>query len=368
MAIPLELFTSDEEFIALNSKISPLDYERVHRAVGGQHLKSHIWVASSGTENAKPDFIKIVALTKNAFLLSAESVCKTLDIRSGDIYLNTLPLFHVGGLSTLARAHTSGCKHIQFDKKWEAKSFVEQVDLQKVTLSSLVPTQVYDIVTQKLSAPPALRFVLVGGGALSHELESQANALGWSTVSTYGMTETAAMMAYKRTQSESYTVFPHIDSVRTTSDQRLQIQSQALLSGYLFVGEVIEFKDPKVDGWFTAGDKAIVVGNTIELLGRESELVKIKGETVSLLEINQRFESFCLKKNMSARTAVIAIPHPRDGFELVAVCEGEIGTLVLSEFNQTQLPFCRLSKTVTLGKIPTTSLGKVDITALRRML
>lgn len=368
MANPLELFKSSEAFIAYNTKWPLADKERVQKAVASQDLKSHIWVASSGTENARPNFIKLVALTKNAFLIAAESVCQTLDIQSQDVYLNTLPLFHVGGISTMARAHTSGCVHIQSEAKWEARSFVKLLSEKNATLTSIVPTQVYDIVTQKLSAPSSLRFAFVGGGALSLELVLQARSLGWSLVSTYGMTETAAMMAFKKETCDTYTLFPHIESIRATSDLRLQIKSQALLSGYLFVGETIEFQDPKVEGWFTSGDKVRVDGKTLELLGRESELVKIKGETVSLLELNQHFESFCLKNKITGKTVVLANPHMRDGFELIAVSEQKIDQVVLSQFNQSQIPFCRIARSIKIDKMPTTPLGKMDIAALRTML
>lgn len=45
--------------------------------------------------------------------------------------------------------------------------------------SSLVPTQVVDLVNGEIQAPPGVRCIIVGGGALDMETGRRARALGW---------------------------------------------------------------------------------------------------------------------------------------------------------------------------------------------
>ncbi|MCC6138255.1 MAG: AMP-binding protein [Bdellovibrionaceae bacterium] len=373
MAIGLNIFSDEQSHVLLNPRLSQEVQNRIHKALENPPLKNHIWLASSGTENVRHGALKIVALSKHAFLVAAESVCKTFGISKTDIYLNTLPLFHVGGLSTLARALVTQSTHLQVPQtqKWEATAFCEQLRAKKVSITSLVPTQIFDFVAQSIKAPPDLRFVFVGGGAMADELEARAKELGWNIVSTYGMTETAAMLAYKKTPtSKAYTLFPHVEDCRAADDGCLQLRSQALLSGYIYVSEsgATEFVDPRLDGWFTAGDKVVVRGRELELFGRESELVKIKGESVSLFDVNLSFEKFCLQKNILQKSFVVALPDARDGFRLCLVVEGMLEPSVVEAFNITQLPFQRILKTVSLETIPLTPVGKVDIKAVLRLV
>lgn len=373
MAVPINIFSDTDNHVLLNPRL-PLEVQtKIRKALNNPPLKNHIWLPTSGTEHVRHGALKIVALSKHAFFIAAESVCKTFGITSADVYANTLPLFHVGGLSTLARAHVVGSTHVQLpiSQKWQAAAFRDQLQSQKVTITSLVPTQIFDIVAQAITAPSSLRLVFVGGGAIASELEVRAKELGWRIVSTYGMTETAAMLAHKETStSEEYTVFPHITGCRTTAEGALQIQSGALFSGYAYVSEsgAMEFVDPLMDGWFTAGDRAIVRGPQLVLLGRETELVKIKGESVSLSAMNLLFEQFCLQKNILHQTVILAVPAERDGYSLCLVTEGELSPSVLQEFNFTLLPFQKILRTVVVDTIPRTALGKVDLKALQSQL
>lgn len=372
MASSVDIFLQQETHVFLNPRFSQTQKENIHNAVDKISLKNHIWVASSGTENFKPNTVKMVGLSKDAFLLAANSVCTTLSIDKRDVYLNALPFFHVSGLATLARHAASGCVHVQIpaDTKWAAKVFCELLQQHQITWTSLVPTQIYDIVLEQRRAPKSLKCVLVGGGVLSAELNIKAKELGWALLSTYGMTETAAMLAYSST-SITYELFPHIIQCRSDNANRLQIFSKALFSGYLFVDNTggFEFVDPKNQGWFTSDDKVIVDGQKLQLLGRESELIKIKGESVSLFALNRAFEDFCLQKNIIKKMVIVSMPDERDGHSLCLVtCDGPVSPAVLQEFNAQRMPYERILSVKHVDHIPRTDLGKVDVAATRRML
>lgn len=370
MDSPLNLFLDETSYVLANPHWSEELQKHVQQGVLAQTPPNHIWVASSGTENFKAGHIKMVGLSKSALLNAAKSVCATFQITEQDVYYNVLPLYHVGGLSTLARSHVSGCHYISAqEKKWNPQASCEEWTRLRVSITSLVPTQIFDLVAHALKAPATLRLVFVGGGALSQELWKKAKVLGWNLVPTYGMTEACAMIAYTL-DGDGYSLFPHIEECRAVDGDRLQIRSPSLFSGYIFISPttVSSLEDPKRDGWFASGDRAQVQGRKIYLLGRESELVKIKGESVSLLELTISLENFCLQNNLVQRFVVLPVENARDGHSLCLLTEDLFPQLELEKFNKTQLPFARILHTQTVPRIPLTPLGKVDVSAARALL
>src|SRR5690349_2705252 len=72
-------------------------------------FRSHLFILSSGTASTEKK-LKWVALSKSAFLLSASAVNDHLESDANDVWIHTLPNFHVGGLGIWARSHLSGAR------------------------------------------------------------------------------------------------------------------------------------------------------------------------------------------------------------------------------------------------------------------
>ena len=102
-------WNSPENYIALNPKF-PKDQAAVILDLieeGRKNLQGHVFLLTSGTTAASVTDLKWVALKKEAFLASAESVNQHLQSDSRDVWIHTLPTFHVGGLGIWARAALS---------------------------------------------------------------------------------------------------------------------------------------------------------------------------------------------------------------------------------------------------------------------
>jgi O-succinylbenzoic acid--CoA ligase len=138
-------------------------------------LPDHVWLATSGTSGR----FKLVALARQAMEASARAVNAHLGASAQDVWINPLPLFHVGGLGILARAHLTGSRCELLHGAWDSQRFVDAVRRCDATLSALVPTQVHDLVQRGLPAPECLRGVVVGGGVLTEDLFARAAGLGW---------------------------------------------------------------------------------------------------------------------------------------------------------------------------------------------
>jgi len=166
---------SKETEILLNPKMPRSENERaLSKLPRGGEFASHVWLATSGSTRELGMAIKFVALSKNALLSSAESVNCHLASISQDVWLNALPYFHVGGLGVLARAFLKKSKVVSFEGKWDPKAYYNALIESSATLASLVPTQLYDLVSLSLVAPKSLRAVVIGGGRLSQELQEKA--------------------------------------------------------------------------------------------------------------------------------------------------------------------------------------------------
>src|SRR5438094_4306455 len=151
---------SDETHLLLNPRMPVDERQRLERLFAtAPSLRAHIWIATSGTTGS----LKLTALSKEALLASAAAVNRHLDAGAGDIWCCVLPTFHVGGLGIQARAMLAGARLLT--ALWEPLGFTAFCAEERVTLSSLVPAQVSDLVRAGARAPASLRAIVVGGGA-----------------------------------------------------------------------------------------------------------------------------------------------------------------------------------------------------------
>ena len=162
------------------------EWQRLAKAL--PFFPGHIYLFTSSWK-------KIVILSKESFLVSAQVVNSHLECTEKDRWLVSLPLTHVGGLSILARSFSGSFSSIKGLNVWNPKTFLNLLKEEKITLCSLVPTQIYDLVQQKFSPPKSLRAVLVGGGALSPSLYTEARKLNWPLLPSYGLTELCSQVA-----------------------------------------------------------------------------------------------------------------------------------------------------------------------------
>lgn len=156
-------------------------------------LESHVFLLSSGT-TAREEY-KTFALSKNAILANAMAVNRRFSIKSSDRWLSSLPNFHIGGLSIFARAMLSQSEVIETSTKWNPINLVSLVEIEKINYFSLVPTQLFDIISNDLTAPSCVKGVFIGGDFVSTALCLKAKSLGWPLLITFGMTELCSQIA-----------------------------------------------------------------------------------------------------------------------------------------------------------------------------
>lgn len=343
--MPLDWF-SRETHLLLNPRMPAAERARLEGIVRDlPPLEAHVWIATSGTTGA----IKLAALSKEAFLASARAVNRHLDASARDVWACVLPDFHVGGLGIHARASLTQSRVVTME--WDPVRFAEQ---EAVTLSSLVPAQVRDLVQAGLRARSSMRAIVVGGGAMSSALYEDARQFGWPVLPSYGLTEACSQVATARGESPELRVLSHIE-VRIV-DGRIALRGPSLLTGYGLMGSSgrAEFVDPKDDGWLLTEDRGALRGDILEVLGREGEFVKIGGESVDL----RRLDAILDRVRGTVDAAVVAVPDERLGSVIHLVATDEVGR-IRAEFDRQVHPFERARQAHQVDQIPRTPLGKL---------
>lgn len=327
-----------------------------------QDYPSHIWLSTSGSRKSK-----LVALHKNALLASAQAVNEHLQTISQDIWINPLPIFHVGGLGIWARAWLKSSKvYCGLNLgKWSPTHFCQIVKEKKGSLTSLVPTQVYDLAINNLSAPPTLRAVLVGGGALESSLYKKARQLGWPLLPSYGLTECASQVATAAYESLSSECFPELKllshvKVKIDGNACICISSSSLLTVYAIedAGK-LHLVDPLSDGYFISHDKGILMNNTLKLLGRVGDFVKIGGESVDVEKLKMILEEIKLQEKVFFDVVLEAVPDSRLGHVIHLFSTDKNTEILQREYNRRVLPFECIRKVHFVDDIPRSSTHKV---------
>ena len=339
--------------LLLNPRSAPSIRDHVLSSVFPD-FADHVWLATSGTSSV----CKVVALSRHALECSAQAVNQQLAAGPNDVWLNALPVFHVGGLGIVVRAHLAGSRCEFFDGSWDPRRFVEVAQVCGATLSALVPTQVHDLVYAGLRAPESLRAVVVGGGALSESTRVQATELGWRLLPSYGLTEAASQVATARI-GEDFSgwlpLLPHVQA-RAGEGGILELRGASLLSGWMAFapGGSASWEDPKRNGWFRTSDRAELRGREMRFSGRADDLVKISGELVDITSLEQ-----ALRDRVSAGVvALFADPDARAGSILRLRAENAEALAQAREALDLFPPYARPAVFET-GSVARTALGKV---------
>jgi O-succinylbenzoic acid--CoA ligase len=379
--------TQNEGNLVLLNPALPEDFQQQLKKIAAKEVLNgpHLWVTSSGSSASSEREIKLIALSEKALLASASSVNEHLNCQKSDRWLNVLPTFHVGGLGIFFRGHLSESEVININHstyKWNPEEFYQKLINEKITLTSLVPTQIFDLVTSKFRVPQSLRAIVIGGAALAPSLYHQARQLGWPLLPSFGMTEvcsqiaTAPLSSLKTTdqstqidsipQRPELQILNHVE-LKIDDTNLLSVKSSSLMSCYIQVRDnSVEVHSFPEGSWYKTQDCANIKDVSLEILGRSDETIKILGENVSLPFLRERLASFFSQGHLNIDWALIADEDLRKGKQLILVVAKQVDNLldqslqqVLIDFNQQVLPFERVNQIKYVDKIPKSSIGKI---------
>jgi O-succinylbenzoic acid--CoA ligase len=303
-------------------------------------------------------------LLSNANLDAAAAASnQLLPLGAGDLWLNCLPLYHIGGQAILWRCARAGAGVLLHDG-FHAEAVAADLLRHPVSHLSLVPAMLARLLDAGATPPASLRHVLIGGAALSQTLFERASAAGWPLNPSYGMSETAAQIAtWTPTDGpwhEGLVGHPlGNNEFALAADGRIRIRGPQVMLGYLSGGGVDE------DGWLSTGDLGkIDAFGRLTVTGRADDMLVSGGRNVHPLEIES-----CLTACPGVRdVAVTGLPDPVWGDLIVALVVGEAPRKDLLAWCKARLPnAAQPRRIVHLDTLPRNAAGKLERAALRRL-
>jgi O-succinylbenzoic acid--CoA ligase len=327
-------------------------------------------IASSGSSQMLNQSVKLIALSTQSILNSALRFNSFFKALPTDKWGLVLPVFHVAGLSTYARASLTGAQVCVTD--WNVELIYEWLFVNQISHISLVPAQVFDLVNLKLTSPVSIKKIFVGAGSLNLEIKKSFKDLGWPVVETYGMTETCSMIAVKN-ENDYFTVMPdvHISEL----DNKLKILCNSLLTAWVQkTDNVMQTQVYLNDQWLLTEDRIELIDvNQFKYLGRSQDYTKILGEGVSLTEIRSIFDSYVIELKLNVQNFVVTnVDDLRTTNKLILAVENSVdkpdAEKLVKMYNESCRPFEKILHCIYIRQIPRTSLGKLKNEELKSKL
>ncbi len=316
VAIPIAEFEREPKAIPLSPR-STGEWGWAARV----HLNTEAAILYTSGTSGRP---KGAILTYGNLWYSAIASALHIGHHADDIWLATMPLFHIGGLSILFRSVIGGTPVILHDR-FDPERTLRSID-DGATLASLAPTMLDRMVEERGDRPwPShLRCVLLGGSATPARLLDTSQRLTIPVAPTYGLTETT---------SQATTLLPHQVSDRpgssglplpltelrvgTTRGQaspgelgEIEVRGPTLFSGYL--------GDPRKrvqDAWFATGDVGFLDDDGyLYVIDRRDDLIVSGGENIYPAEIERVLRTHPLV----ADAGVVGVPHETWGARPIA--------------------------------------------------
>lgn len=233
-----------------------------------------------------------------------------INATSDDVIMPLVPMFHVHSWGLPYFSIMRGMKYV-LPGKYDPGELLKIIEKEHVTLSAMVPTILYMLVSHpdasKILPRSRLR-TLIGGGALPKGLAQNAKKMGIEAVSGYGLSETCPVLTLAtfnvnvrklpENEREKYLTKTGVPiplvSLRVVDKSGNDVPKDSTSIGEIIVQApwlTKEYvKDPEntkklwIDGWMHTGDLAVVDNfGYISIVDREKDAVKSGGEFIPTL-------------------------------------------------------------------------------------
>lgn len=194
---------------------------------------------------------KRMLVEKSRMRASARMTCDFLGLREGDNALLCMSLDYIAGKMMVVRSIERSLNLIEIQPCGHPFADLSKEGIG-TDFAAIVPLQLYNTlnVPSEREYLKTIRHVIVGGGAISEDVEQQLRNFPNAIWSTYGMTETLSHIAMRRLSgpdaSEWYTPMDGV-SLSQDSDGCLIIDAPSLNKDTLHTNDIVELRS---DGSF----------------------------------------------------------------------------------------------------------------------
>lgn len=324
---------------------------------------AELLIATSGS-TGEPKQVMLSEANLEAAVRASRS---RIPLGPGDIWLNCLPLQHIGGVAIFYRCAEAGAAAL-LHRGFEAVQVRKDMERHGVTHISLVPAMLARLL--ETGPPPApLKYALIGGGPLSANLAQQAHRAGWPICPSYGMSEAASQIATLATFPPDWregmvgTPLPGISvEILDESGQpakgegRIRVRGPSVMMGY--ANPAHEAGHGLQNGWFLSGDRGYFDdrGNLV-VLGRHDDMLVSGGVNIHPAEV----EGLLLTCPGVSDVAVTAVSDEVWGDRMTALLVGDANCSAVQDWCRKHLPsHLRPRRFFAVTALPRNAMGKLE--------
>jgi acyl-[acyl-carrier-protein]-phospholipid O-acyltransferase/long-chain-fatty-acid--[acyl-carrier-protein] ligase len=317
---------------------------------------------------------KAVALSHRNLLANRRQIAARVDFSPADLALNALPMFHSFGLTGgFLLPLLSGVRGFLYPSPLHYRIVPEIA--YGIGATILFGTDTFLTGYARRANPYdfyALRYVFAGAEPVRVETrEMWCERFGRRILEGYGVTECSPVIAFNTPmhyRAGSVGRFLPLVEHRLEpvpgieNGGRLVVRGPNVMAGYLRDGET----EPPAGGWYDTGDIVTIdADGFVAIVGRAKRFAKIGGEMVSLAVAERIAETAA----PDIRHAVVALPDPRRGEQLILVTEARgLDRRQLAEAAQ-RLGLAEITvarEAIEVDQLPLLGTGKIDYPAVTR--
>jgi acyl-CoA synthetase (AMP-forming)/AMP-acid ligase II len=329
---------------------------------------------------------KGVVLTHRHHWLNAVTLGWQLALGDDDVYLNTLPQFHVNGWGLPLATAAMGIVNV-IQRAVDGPEILRRIEREDVTLlcgAAAVVASITDAAAQlraegrSVPGQGLVRMVSGGSATPSAVIERFESITGWEMVHAYGLTECAPVLTVNRVRREWKTLGPAERAERLTragapllgvrlrvnADGEILARAAKVFDGYWRRPDLSA--EALTEGWSHTGDGGEVTDGYLRITDRKKDVIITGGEKVSSLEVEA-----CIYRHPAVQdVAIIAVPHLRWGETpkaVVVLKPGEsVGEGDLIAYCREHLTHYKCPTSIEfVDELPRTATGKVQKYLLR---
>lgn len=318
-----------------------------------QQHRGQIMIPTGGTSGQ----LKFAIHTPVTLTAAVQGFQEFYQVETIDSYC-ILPLHHVSGLMQLWRSLITGGQLLIPSQQQRFSP-----SLPPHLFISLVPTQLQRLLPAQAEWLRQFRAVLVGGAPLWPDLLKLARQAQIPLSLSYGMTETAALVAalpppdFLAGVNASGQVLPHAQ-LQILGDGRIAVRSSAIMLGY--------YPQLNTAGYWQTDDLGMIdQQGYLQILGRDSHKIITGGEKVFPLEV----EAIIRSTGLVTDVYVLGIPDQEWGERVVVVYVGDIDSSKIQKAIKGQLSSFKQPKTwLAVPELPRNSQEKIDRSQILKLL
>jgi acyl-[acyl-carrier-protein]-phospholipid O-acyltransferase/long-chain-fatty-acid--[acyl-carrier-protein] ligase len=345
---------------------------------GGENDDDVVILFTSGSEQDP----KAVRLSHRNIFTNIRGLSEVLGLSSKDVVLANLPLFHVLGLTiNMWTPLLHGMTIVTYANPLDYSTICDIIAQEKPSVMVGTPSFLSGYVRKaKAGDFGSLRLVFCGADKCPDALREEfSRRHGITVYEGYGATETSPVVSVNTPEfnrpGSIGKVLPDVqvrienhetgEKCLTGETGRIMVKGDIVMKGYLN-----DFEETSMrvrNGWYDTGDMGFIDGDGfLWHAGRLRRFVKIGGETVSLLRVENVMEKF-LPEDVSC--CVVGVPDPLKGAKVVAAVtkpldEKEILTQMSEHIPNIALP----KQIVVIEEFPKMGSGKIDFRTVTEMV